>query len=334
MDAKRFAQEGYPRFLDLDRLNTDNPPQDIIDARRWSHEFGQLIHARLCGEEPPVLNSDREFDRYRNWVQHISTVEIDLLLGGDSEEEATRNRMEVNFHSLNLHMQDLWTPITRGRWKSEQKRQEDITIAQDSMALVSLFNYKVRQDLVEREGDDILFDPKYERLFAMTTGVNQEYDVMIVLLDFMRQNPNITIVPAPMQFERGPHNRRRNVDFLAVNRAENRAVGVQVKTSVRQEVVDEADEDRVVLIHGTADLGNVRAVRVGRSREVIKPWPGIIATKRVTTVSANGKVLARSGVRATNLFRQKTMANNLVGNISVNYDDLAAKIGERILRKL
>lgn len=336
MEGRRFAEEGYPRRLDLNRLNSDNPPPDIIDARSWSHEFGQLIHARLCGEEPAVLKTDREFDRYRNWVRDIPIIEEELLGIGTSEEENTRNRMEVNFHSLNLHMQDLWTPFTRGRWKSERKRQEDITIAQDSMALVSLRHYKVRQDMVEREGDHILFDPEYERLFATITGVNQEYDVMIVLLDFMRQHPNITIVPAPMQFERGPHNRRRNVDFLVVNWVENRVVGVQVKTNVRQEVVDEADKDRVVFVDVTIDLGNVRVVRVEEtsSRGKVQPWAGIIATKRVTTVSANTKTLARSGVAATNMFRYKTMANQLVGNIRVDYSDLVSKIDERILRKL
>ena len=185
-----------------------------------------------------------------------------------------------------------------------------------------------------RGGAHILFQPEYEELNRYLTGMIQEFDAAIILLEFARSQPNLTIVPAPLQFEHS--NRRRNVDFVVANVIDQRAVGVQVKTNARRETVEGADKRRVVFVDGTTDLGNVKAMRIDTtsSRERVRPWPGIIAAKRVEGVPSHGKSLTRAGVHPSSIRYLKEQAREMVGTIRVDYADLASKIGQRILAKL
>lgn len=100
--------------------------------------------------------------------------------------------------------------------------------------------------------------------------------------------------------------------------------------------MQDADQDRVVFVDGTVDLGNVKAMRIERntSKELVKPWPGIICAKRVESVPERDRSLARAGVAPFRLAGLKRTAEELVGDISVDLADIAAKVGQRILAKL
>lgn len=193
----------------------------------------------------------------------------------------------------------------------------------------------VRQRHADQEGGNhVIFQPEYEEVSRYVNGMVQEYDAAIILLEFARSHPNLTVVPAPFQSEHT--NRRRNVDFVVVDVVGRQAVGAQVKTKARRETVRGADQQRVVFVDGTTDLGNVKVVRVDAtsSRERVRPWPGIIAAKRVENMPSHGKSLTRAGVHPSSIQHPKEQAQELVGTIRVDYADLATKIGHRILAKL
>lgn len=226
MDAKQFV-EAYPLTLAPNIINSGNPTPELAVAQTWSYRFGRLLHAQLSGEPPDAFGTQKEFDQYRSWVRHMPEMEEDVLIADIPEEQRLRNRMEINFHSINGHMLDMWTPIVKGHWGNDRKRAEQLTIAQNSMALSGLFYFQARQQLVDQhEGTHILFQPDHQSFYSVLTGVIQEYDTTIVLLEFIRNHPNLTVVPAPMQFERAPRNKRRNVDFVVANIEAKKAVGI------------------------------------------------------------------------------------------------------------
>ncbi len=259
-------------------------------------------------------------------------MEYELLLTPDV---GLRARNEVNFHAMNRHMLGMWEPLTRGGWSSEERRREHITYAQSSLAVEGLFYYMSRQRIADADGSHAMFTPAYKELYERTTGIIQEVDAAIVLLDVVRRYRNLTVVPAPMQFERS-RQRRRNVDFVVVDAEAGRAVGIQVKSKVNPKDFAEADKDRVVFVDGDVDLGNVKAMRTqrGKSDRRVVAWPGIIAARRMSLIKTHGKGRTQVGGSSRNIMKLKIEAERLVGDTQVDYRGLSQVIGERILERI
>lgn len=320
----------YPLDLSDRQIYFGDYGEDIQEAQRRSYQIGRFLHAVLSGGHPDTFTTEAEINEYDRWTSNHRQLESATLDYPDMEPFN-----EINFHGLNRHMLDLWKPLRQGGWQSDAERRSSIDIAQNGLALAGFGHYRAREELLRAYGGtEDFFEPQNQRAYGSFTGAIQEYDAGIILIEFMRRNPNVTVVPAPMQFERT--NSRTNVDLLIIDFIGKRAVGAQVKTQVRHQHVEKYDKDRVVLIDGAVDLENVRVMRIkkGTSKEALKPWPGIIATKCVERIKTSGDRSYIATEFSRYLNNQKFRARQLVGKYRVDYRELTARIGERILDKL
>jgi hypothetical protein len=334
MLAGEFAA-GYPYIVEPEVLHEGNHSTAIRDAQAWSHRLGIILHDSLRGETPDLTEAVGELNSYRHWANGPFRYGAPDMLATLPLPDRRRARNEINFHSLNRHLLPFWTPILQGRWPTAEGAIRWLVPAQDFLAMEGLGYYRARQDYADKEGSHRLYDPDNEDALAAFTGYLQEYDAAQVLLDTIRRNHSLSIIPAPWQFQHGAES-GRNVNYIVVDFAEQRAVGVQVGTNIRKADIEKADPERVVFIDGTVDLGNVKAVRIQKttSRERVVPWPGIISAKRVDSIRIHGTHTAHLRGQQIAVAAKKALARQLVGNVRVDYTDLAKKIGDRILAKL
>jgi len=316
-------------------IHPDGAHPMLEEAREWSHRFGTLLHARLGCLPCDGEQFQQELKEYQDWSLGFHDLEIALLTDPKMQPE---DRMMVNFHALNRHMVEMWQPLRYWDWKTDRDRR--LRTSQNSIALEGLFYYLARQATLDQYGGDpAIFGSTFRPLYDLTTGIMHEYDAAITLLEAARQERRLTIVPAPMQFERGRNNARRNIDLLAIDVVNRRAVGIQVRSSVAEQAVRVADKERVIFIDGKRDLGNVRLTRPipGESREVPCAWPGYISLATIIEqLPDNGRELTRAAGKLTSdqVRDLKKEAQEALGDVKVDRAAIAAQIGARILAKL
>jgi hypothetical protein len=328
MIASEFLQV-YPREMTEWQIHHGVDIPEVRDAQQNSYGYGMVAHAALRGEWeqivdllPPLV----EYTRKTNF-NHIEATLLETPGGWD-------HRNEVSFSQLNEHMGDLWRPLVMGGWPKKMDRERTISLAMNSLAMEGLTSYLVREHYVKTHGSEGLYDPKSDFFINRFNGAMQEIDVAIVIMGIIRRHPNLTVVPAPIQFESS--NSGANADLLVIDVKERRLVGVQTKTTVRHSTVEKYDSSRIALIDGTIDLGNVRVVRTkkGRSTTEPKPWPGIVAASTVHSIPMYGKNQQVPAHFAPLVMRYKMRAREAVGNLRVDHRDLSATINDRILNKL
>lgn len=307
----------------------DQNQPDVAEALRRSLAFGRLLHDVLSDVEVVSTVTSDAFGGYDQWVDGFSDLESEVL----SRPDGWEIRNELGFHGLNQHMIDMWEPFLAGGWKSAEMRRQCTNVAQSSLAFEGLDYYMKREKFIGSNGADVFFGKENEDWVGRFTGVLQEYDATIVVLDLVHRNPNLTVVPAPRQFERNK-NPGINADLVVADLPAKKAVGVQIKTRVSKEIADKVDHDRIVLIDGTNDLGNVRALRTrrGSSNKQVKAWPGIISAKRVHEIPTTRQ--PHADLYGQMVLKRKFLAQQLVGQIRYDHQSVCQTIGDRILQKL
>ncbi len=332
MDTREFVK-AYPDSLKPGQIHSGPHSALIHDAQEWSYRFGLLLHMLLSSQanDAPSMPTD-DFDDYMGWAKHnVSDQEIDLI----TQPDGLRARNEINFHTMNRCMVNLWTPLFSRLWSSDKERLSQLAYSQRTLAFMGTVYYVSRQDYTKHHGDHALFEPAFKEILGTMNGFMQEYDAAIILLDIIRRHPSLTLVPAPLQFERTI--KRTNVDFIVTDVVSQQAVGIQVKTNVRQSDINIADSDRVVLIDGNVDLQNVKAVRTRRrqSDQRVVPWPGLIAAHYIQSLRAKGSGPERMSTHELqSQLRLKMHVQPHIGGIRVDRREIAKSIGERILAKL
>jgi len=330
MESEQFVQ-AYPENLSDRQVHAGGHSKLITEAQDQSYQFGQLLHAHLAGKTPDVMRSKADWRSYRSWTKGNLELEERLL---QDPEFGLRALNEVNFHFLNAAMEDMWEPIRFGKWRSE--RDACISRAQKNLATRAVFYYAAREILVRDGGEDVLFTDEAEELRATIGGVIQELDAGVVLLEVLRLNkkehPNLTIVPAPLNFERS--RREVNVDFVAVDAMARRAVGIQVKSSARGVRQGQTDPERVVFVDGSTDFDNVRALRTNsrKSDRKVVSWSGLISAAFVANAPVGSGREQYGGVQVQTI---KGIAQEALGeNDKPMHKEAARRISSRILDKL
>lgn len=330
MKAAEFVQ-AYPLDIPPAQIHAGEYSKGIEDFQTFSYRFGRLLHNTLSDREADTFTDPQEMMQYRVHNETLFDREGDILLGGDTDLRAFS---ELNFHRMNGAMFGMWQPLLDGGWGSESNRLHRIRAAQRTLALESCTYFAARDIWINTQGGTHIIREGTDRqkeLAGVINGTIQEMDAAYILLEFIRENPNLTIVPAPLNFERT--RKRVNVDHVIVDVAGWRAVGAQVKTSTKSEEIEDADPERVVFIDGSVDLDNVLAMRTrkGSSSERVVPWAGLITTKAVSEM----KVDKRASLERKRYERRLIdRAKSAVGDIKVDYSRIVKKVGSRILQKL
>lgn len=306
------------------------------EPRQWSMTLGKAAHAFISQE---TLIPEQLMQDYSDWDMTIFARMNRIIpaVKGSPEEEAAAYT-ELHFHELNFAMQEMWRPmVTTEAWNPDRRRSA-INNAQGLLGVMGVQRSLARRSIIDRWGTEELFGqttPDHAP-FRSFVGTMQEIDAGIVLLEVMRRHKNLTVIPAPQQFRRGKE-KGLNVTFLVLDTATDQAVGVRMRPRVFASHAQEADKDRVVLIDGMTDFGNIKSVRIqkGSSKERSVPWPGTIAAKQACRIKVHGRGKIQGAAKTP----QQTMlykieARTLAGSTRVDLNDLSNKVGERILAKL
>lgn len=341
MKAAEFVA-GYEREA---LPSTMGPAYDAVMAepREWSCFLGKTLHMVMT-EDDAVREycTQGRWNGYRNWLDGGGIHQTASAMMMLDDEQRARASNEFNVHRLHYAMTAMWAPIlAEGGWgRRPNMRRTLIDDAQTRLAAFGVEQYVERQAYIKQLGGTEALYGKQNManrpLYKAFVGCLQEFDAAVVLLDVMRQHEDITVIPAPMQFE-ASGNKGRNADFLAVHSERDTMIGIQVKSRLQPRHVQEADKERIIFIDGDTDLGNVRRVRFieGKTSERVVTWPGIISAKYMSRVRLHGKRRVRAaGHQSPLALRFKLMAHEHVGDITVNYRDLSNKIGERVMDRL
>lgn len=324
----------YPDHMAPAHIHAGSHSQYIQDAQNWSYAFGRLAHASLSGAAAPSDSIAGRVGEYRAWIYGSDeALRWRASEAKAPQEDHLRVVNETNFHYLNKNMFGMWRPLMMGGWESEKQRRHYIGEAREKLAIEGMVMYTLRKNFAAKRGSATLYNETNRPFLEAINGATQEFDAALVLLDVVQRHAGITVVPAPLQFERSSDG-RRNVDFLVVDFIGRRAVGAQVKTNVTDRTKERYDAERVVLIDGSVDFDNVLSVRTKTksSQQSVKPWPGMIAAKRIQDIPTTGRSMQRG--QGGSVVRAKMMARDALGQTRVDYQKAAKRIEERILQKL
>jgi len=306
-----------------------------------SHFLGTALHMHCTGD--PALASFMTASRwnaYSDWLDTgLLTTRSGIAQLGEDDAPIAHNR--IAFHELNYGMRAMWIPLWQEKvWDSDPDfRRNCINMSRDRLAALGVaFSLRRDRHIRAMGGTESIYNRTEDQhpIYKAHTGKMQEVDAAIVMLDVMRRNRGVTIIPAPVQFENSRH-ARRNVDFIALHLGARSAVGIQVRSHVTQEDRQTVDDKRVIFIDCNTDLGNIKAVRCkkGTSRERVVAWPGIIAAKCIERIKVHGKgknLMAARDPEQIMAFRM--YARQLVGNTTVDFSHLSDIVGERIMTRL
>lgn len=339
MKTTEFAA-GYDR--EVVPIDHGEKYQELMqEPRDRSFFFGKTLHMAMSGDTAiEEYCGSQQFKAYNRWAEGGLYAVIHALRTLDNDLSAFAMN-EVNFHRLNYGMQYLWAPMLAGNiWTSKAQRRNVIDLAQGRMASFGIDHYMARHNLIDKlGGTEVLYGAQEEAkdpLYQSLTGRLQEFDAATVLLDVMRRYEDLTVVPAPMQFE-GSTRKGRNADFIAIHTKEETAIGIQVKSRLHKKDTERADASRIIFIDGDTDLGNIRPVRFekGSSRTRTVSWPGLISAKCVERIKSHGKGKAMAAARDSQyMLRFKMLAREHLSDITVDYRALSEKIGERVMNRL
>lgn len=321
--------EAYTRDLTLRQIHHGATNPAVQAAQLYSYGYGHILYDSLSGNLEGLADRATQLTDYEEQVD-FGELELDMLMRGTD----WNYRNEVNFLGLNHHMNDMWQPLVHGTW-GEGGHSNANRRTLNSLALEGLLYCRYREQYLQSQGNRAFQDVSSQLVFSRLEGAMQENDATIVVVKSVEDHPDLTVVPAPGQFE---HSRRQanNADLIVVDTARNHVVGVQVKTRANEWTRSRYDPDRIVVIDST-DLGNVRLFSRtnNKNSEVPRPWPGIIAASRVLDIHTQDvPQLGRQGIG--NIARNKMIAEQLLdnGNLRVDYQEASRTIGARILEKL
>ncbi len=335
MKSATFVSD-YSREIPHQRA-INNPIAELMSpAEQFSSQFGTVLHDRLSDPTCIIAGGEEFYERYYRWV-HQELDPINSAVESDNSSRSLRASNELNFHRLNRAMLGMWEPIFDPIYFDKTvDHQQHNRFAKDYLAIQGLYYYNQREKLAGSEADFAFFEKANADKRASFEGMVHEFDAAIVLLDFVRKHPELTVVPAPSQFEHSD-NKSHNADFVVVSK-EGATVGVQIKSIVEQKHIDTYDPDRIVLIDARKDLGNELFKRTERKSSTPHrvSWAGIICAQQVESIVTQGKnrSLLTEVLPPQVIVAHKWIAKNLLRGIKPTKTSAVQIIGERVLSHL
>ncbi|MDB5185308.1 MAG: hypothetical protein JWN38_1116 [Candidatus Saccharibacteria bacterium] len=337
MIAAEFV-EPYRREIPDAELHRDPWAEQMHEAREVAHSFGVLLHDKLSGNYEPNTADLERLRLYPRWGMHAIANLEDAFI--DSGEPWMKENNELNFQRLTLHFTNMWKHFLRGT----RPTKLEIKRAQDSLALHGMMGYKIKSDNASAANGYAYFEEENNEYRASSEGIIGEHDAAVVLLEVAKRVPGMIVLPAPDQFEHdrpryakgtspngekftGPN---RNTDFIVM--LGEQVVGAQVKSYIDGERPNNYDKHRIILIDGSHDLGNQRAMRTRRSYLKTVSWSGMICAERMLTTpfSAAGKL----GIPPHSLIVTKGIARTMMKDVNPHLQKATDRVQDRLLAKL
>ncbi len=337
--------EAYPRTAPIEdwRVQGEDIRSGLDQAEQLSQAYGGIV-LRVCGAYQEATDLEDHVEETMANTQAymaspISGVAAQLWQKSDKNPHALRYINGLHFHDLNTSMLSQWVTFMAGDEMPEPERRNFINHSQFELAQRGLWAARSRQRHAERTD---YFAPGFSAARGTFEGMLNEIDAAIVLLELAKHNPGMSVLPAPAQFEK--HAGSANVDFLVTQN--DRMVGVQMKSSVRDSDIDHYDKDRVVIIDGDTDMLNKVAARTKKlsSDKQMVTKAGLVSLGKIMDLSTTGKKMfnplsvigGRSGLvmNPQQIARMRFEARTLMGGLQPRLHETVQHIKDRILQKL
>lgn len=306
-------------------------------ADRWSDFFSDSLYD-LLDDNVTSTNPQELVTRlvtYLNWSQReLPAIQQSVLKVKSERSAGLANRL--NFHELNRAFGTIWYRLLTGNgYQHSAESRAEKTLVQNLLALGAIGVLKLRESVPIDEyyarSPDRNLDPRRKTY----EGILTEFDTAIVLLEAIKDDPNLIVVPSPNLFEHG-EKRELNSDFLLIDSVEQEVVGVQCKSTLTNGDMNRYDSSRVVLVEGATDFDNV-SHRKGRLRKVAAT-AGLISTAQLLHMPTHGGKLEHGAVPFhdnRNLLQAKLYARQVVANTSHRSIKMSAdRIGTRLTHAL
>ncbi len=307
-------------------------------ADRWSDYFSDTLYDLLDGNLIPLKPRDSasKLIDYIRWTEHdLTSVQKSVLQVKSERSASLANRL--NFHELNRSFTLHWQMLATGEsFKDAAASRAEKTYTQNCLALSAMEVLKRREAIPVNEYYSQDEQSKQLSLKRQTyEGILTEFDTAIILLEIIKDEPDLFVLPSPSLFEHG-ESRGLNSDFLLIDRGQNEIVGVQTKSNVNEYDLRRYDSERVVLVSGSTDFDNV-SLRKGRLRDV-KATAGLVSAAHLLHMPTNRNKLKNGAlplqdnraILQAKLYAKQVVAENTRHSIRISKD----RIGDRLTRAL
>lgn len=333
MEAKEYikAVGEYPPENNYESIELSSL---MVDARKWSTYFGHSLLDYCRGEYLPKYDP-QIIDGYFDWI-HLNLYRINHALDSNiNNREFQKAYSELNFHYLNIAMMEQWRAVF-GLDNPAGERIKNIHFAQDYLSTLSLdaFCKKLDETRPAKAAEDFAKDNKVYR--DLTENRLNEFDSAIILLEVMKNNPSLAVLPSPPLFEK--YTNRANADFIIIDTDTRDILGVQTKTTIFSEELEKYDSRRIIFIDGRYDLANYKMMRTVANSSRLKEvsWNGLVAMHHLKT--KNAKRIANSYIHSVmttkELLGNMMRARAALGTTTMDIPRITALIEDRILDNL
>lgn len=311
-----------------------SPEQERLLERpdAWSKAFGYILHDYLATGVSPV--SETDFKKASTDYEHWFNTNFGTLYTEAQAEAEKSNTKEsyslvnhLNFHTINRVMLPLWSDTLF----SESGMQAPHV--KEAQAVLSYFSLHHMKDREARVKNGTYFDPQFSYHRATSSGILNEYDTAVTLLNISLKDPDVAILPAPIQFEsQNQSSLNLNSDFIAIRKSSQQARGIQAKARRTDVSYRDYNPDYVTMIDGIDDLGNSRAVRLNprHSRQSVVAWPGLISAEYLKSIKPD--TLKNLNKKA--ILQSKFQAHALSRSTKPYIATATSRVSERVLRDL
>lgn len=340
MEASEFVAVYAKEYVET---GPDVP--ELATARTHANNFGTVIHEYLQPDNTAsfetLAGGPTALKHYTNWCSGLDAI-YNGIPTTQGTETYFKHLTELTYHRLNLALVPMYMVLGDQRISAtDHAKLRRLSI--DTLGMIGLHFLRWREGSAD--------DPAYFSSEGTTAakrsyveGVLNEIDAGIVLLNVIRDRPDVAVIPAPAQFEHGK-TRAYNSDFLVIDRR-GYATGVQVKSHVSDDDTKTYDHNRVVLVSGQTDMGNVLAKRTRPNSSLRQQvsWAGMLSAHVVARqtslvgpdagLTAYSTITAGGRQAAQRLILRRHFARQLLGGITPNMKVATGNISERVLRSL
>lgn len=341
MNYEEFLEPFHSDSRQHDRYD-GSQAETLETADRWSDYFSDSLYDLLdnnftSGTPEEHVN---QLVAYLEWSQYqLPEIQKSILKVRSERSASLANRL--NFHELNRGFGTLWYRLLSGNvYRDNAESRAEKTLVQNLLAIGAIAVLKLREAVPIDEYYARTPDQGLDLRRKTYEGILTEFDTAIVLLETIKDDPNLIVVPSPNLFEHG-ENRELNSDFLLIDCAAQEIVGVQCKSTITNDDLRRYDPDRVVLVEGSNDFDNV-SHRKGRLRNVAAT-AGLISTAQLLHMPThgNGSKLTHGALPFhdnRNLLQAKLYARQVIANtskrsITVSADRIEPRLKNALYRE-
>lgn len=324
MNNERFAS-AYNRLPEK-KVPSNPERREVLEApRKWMRFFDATMANYLSGEPAPHPETFMDtVTEYYSW--RWSSLAPLASRARDLDDPAIENDIssEFTFHHINGPLAFTWYQLLYEQ--TERCDPKTITDIQVELAVTMTPSVKRLKQLQHSEIASTDFKD-----YKMLKGAVSELDATITLLELVKKEPHLIVLPAPESFERNPHSTHLNADILVINTLHKQVHGVQVKTNTVEGTGGRKkyDTEYVTVIDSAHELGNTTYNKQDKIHRISLPGQiamGLLSERPIKDVPP--------GVVPRDFLRSRQIAKELSRGKKSFLPQATRHLANRILPKL